>query len=232
MSLLKRFPDAATAAIACGKEIVRLLRATIGANNTATLAISGGTSPKAMFEWFAQQSDFDWSKVQIFWVDERCVPPDDPRSNYKLAHDTWFVHSMTKDVLAANVHRVKTELPPEEAAKAYAEEIKPFLPYDVIHRGMGADAHTASLFPGDPLINDATGLVGVAKRTITRITLLPSVLESAKHTVILATGADKAEPLENIVRGPHEPMQYPAQIAALDPSTATWFIDDAAAAKL
>lgn len=227
MSLLKRFPDAHAAAIACGQEIVRLLRATIGARDTATLAISGGTSPKIMFEWFAQESGFDWSKVNIFWVDERCVPPDDPESNYKLAHDAWL-----KSVPAANVHRVKTELPPDEAAKDYAEVIKPFLPFDVIHRGMGADAHTASLFPGDPLINDVTSLVGVARRAITRITLMPSVLESAKHTVILATGADKAAPLVSIVRCPHEPMQYPAQIGALDPLTATWFIDNAAAAQL
>lgn len=227
MSLIKRFPDPQSAAIAAGKEIVRLLRATIGARDTATLAISGGTSPKLMFEWFAQQSDFDWSKVHIFWVDERCVPPDDPQSNYKLAYDAWL-----KNVPEANVHRVKTEFAPELAASKYADEIKPFLPFDVIHRGMGADAHTASLFPGDPLINDVVDLVGVARRAVTRITLLPSVLESAKHTVILATGPDKAEPLENIVRGPHEPMQYPAQIAALDPSTATWFIDNAAAARL
>lgn len=226
MSLIKRFPDAESAAIAAGKEIVRLLRPIVASCDAATLAISGGSSPKIMFEWFAQ-SDFDWSKVHIFWVDERCVPADDPQSNYKLAFDTWL-----KTLPATNIHRVKTEYPPEIAAGKYADEIRPFLPFDVIHRGMGADAHTASLFPGDPLINDLTNLVGVAQRVITRITLLPPVLESAKHTVILATGPDKAEPLENIVRGPHEPMQYPAQIASLDPSRATWFIDEAAAAKL
>jgi 6-phosphogluconolactonase len=227
MGLIKRFPDAKAAAIAAGKEIVRLLRATLGARDIATLAISGGTSPKLMFEWFAQQSDFDWSKIHIFWVDERCVPPDDPQSNYKLAYDAWL-----KNVPEANVHRVKTEFAPELAASKYADEIKPFLPFDVIHRGMGPDAHTASLFPGDPLINDFTNLVGVARRTITRITLLPSVLESARHTVTLATGADKAEPLNSVMRGPHEPIQYPAQIAACDPVTAIWFIDEAAAAKL
>jgi 6-phosphogluconolactonase len=226
MSLIKRFPDAKSAAIAAGQEIVRLLRPIVASRDTATLAISGGSSPRPMFEWFAQ-SDFDWSKVHIFWVDERCVPADDPQSNYKLAFDTWL-----KSVPATNIHRVKTEYSPELAASKYADEIRPFLPFDVIHRGMGADAHTASLFPGDPLINDLNNLVGVAQRAITRITLLPSVLESAKHTVVLATGADKAEPLENIVRGPHEPLQYPAQIAALDPATAIWFIDEAAAARL
>jgi 6-phosphogluconolactonase len=160
-------------------------------------------------------------------VDERCVPADDPESNFKLAFDAWL-----KDVPAPTVHRIRTEIAPEAAAEHYADEIRPFLPFDVIHRGMGADGHTASLFPGDPLINNFTDLVGVAHRATTRITLLPSVLESARHTVILATGSDKAEPLNAIMRGPHEPMQYPAQIASLDPVTATWFIDEAAAAKL
>jgi len=225
MSLIRRYPDAKTAAEACGAEVLRLLSNAIAKRGRATFAISGGSSPKIMFEFFAR-SEFDWSNVHIFWVDERCVPHDHPDSNYKLAHDTWL-----KDV-PARVHAVPTDLPPEIAAQHYAEELQPFLPLDVIHRGMGADAHTASLFPGDPLVNDLTGVVGVAKRAIARITLLTSVLESAKHTVILATGPDKAEPLHNIVNGPHEPIQYPAQIASLDPVTATWFIDDAAAAKI
>ncbi|MEI9813165.1 MAG: 6-phosphogluconolactonase [Acidobacteriota bacterium] len=226
MSFVRRYPHARAAAIACGEEIVRLLGLAIDARGRATLAISGGTSPKFMFEWFAQ-SGFEWAPVHVFWVDERCVPPDDPQSNYKLAYDAWL-----KDVPHENVHRVQTELEPDEAARRYAEQIHPFLPFDVIHRGMGADAHTASLFPGDPLINDLTGTVGVARRAVTRITLLPSVLESARHTVILATGPDKAEPLDAVLRGPHEPLHYPAQIAALDPATATWFIDEAAAASL
>jgi 6-phosphogluconolactonase len=226
MSLIRRYPDPKSAAEACGLEILRLLTNAIAKRGRATFAISGGTSPKIMFDFFAR-SEFDWTRVHIFWVDERCVPADDPASNYKLAFDAWL-----KDVPAPTVHRVRTEIAPEAAAEHYADEIRPFLPFDVIHRGMGADAHTASLFPGDPLINNFTDLVGVAHRTTTRITLLPSVLESARHTVILATGADKAEPLNAIMRGPHEPLQYPAQIASLDPVTATWFIDEAAAAKL
>ena len=97
---------------------------------------------------------------------------------------------------------------------------------------MGADSHTASLFPGDPLIHDLTSLTGVALREVPRVTLMRAVLESALHTVILATGADKAEPLRNVLRGPHEPLRYPAQINSIDPVTATWFIDEAAAAGL
>lgn len=225
MSLIRRHPDARTAAEACGAKVLRLLAQAIAARGRGTLAISGGSSPKLMFEYFAR-TPFDWSHVHIFWVDERCVPHDHSDSNYKLAYDTWLKDS------AASVHPVRTNLEPEAAAAQYAEEIRPFLPLDVIHRGMGADAHTASLFPGDPLINNFTDLVGVAQRALIRITLLPTVLESARHTVILATGADKAEPLAAILRSPHEPLQYPAQIASMDPTTATWFIDGAAAAQL
>lgn len=226
MSLVRRYPDPHTAAEACGEQILAWLNETLAKKNTATLAISGGNSPKTMFELFAR-SGFDWSNVHIFWVDERCVPHTDPQSNYKLAYDAWL-----NDIPAANVHPVPTNLAPDLAAQAYAETIRPYLPFDVIHRGMGADAHTASLFPGDPLIHDITSLTGVAHRQILRITLMPGVLESARHTAILATGADKAEPLRAILRGPHEPIQYPAQIAALDPTTATWFIDQAAAARI
>ena len=226
MSLIQRYPDARAAADACGAEILRLLTEALEQRPTATLAISGGKSPRMMFEYFAR-SGFDWSRVHVFWVDERCVPHDDPESNYKLAYDAWL-----KDVPKANVHPVRTDLAPEAAASSYADEIRPYLPFDVIHRGMGADAHTASLFPGDPLVHDLISLTGVANRMVVRITLMPAVLESARHTVILATGADKAEPLSTILRCPHETMQYPAQIASLDPTKATWFIDQAAAARL
>jgi 6-phosphogluconolactonase len=179
-----------------------------------------------MFEHFAQ-APFDWSPVDIFWVDERCVPPDDPQSNYKLAHDAWLHQLHTE-----RVHRVRTELAPEQAAQDYADQIRRFLPLDVIHRGMGADAHTASLFPGDALISDVSALVGVARREVPRVTLMPSVLESARHTVILATGADKAEPLAAVLRGAYQPLRYPAQIASRDAAIAAWFIDEAAAARL
>jgi 6-phosphogluconolactonase len=226
VSLIRRYRDAKSAAEACGAEVLLLLAESLKKQSRATLAISGGTSPKIMFEFFAR-SEFDWSRVHIFWVDERCVPKEHPDSNYKLAHDAWL-----KDLPGTNIHRVRTELPPEQAAVRYAEEIEPFLPLDVIHRGMGSDAHTASLFPGDPLVKNLTDSVGVANRAIVRITLLTSVLESARHTVILATGADKAEPLSVILQNPHDPLQYPAQIASMDSKTATWFIDEAAAARL
>jgi 6-phosphogluconolactonase len=217
---------------ACATHILEKLSAA----PQATLAISGGSSPRVMFEIFAKTS-FDWNRVQLFWVDERCVPIDDAQSNFKLANDTWLKPS---NFPAANIHRVQTERNPEEAAEVYADELglvfgEGVPKFDVIHRGMGPDAHTASLFPGEPLIDDREGLtaaVFVQKLNSHRVTLLPAVLLAAKHTVMLVTGADKAEPLSEVLYGPHDPKKYPCQLTERDGGDVAWFLDPAASAKL
>jgi 6-phosphogluconolactonase len=217
-----------------------LLAEALNTKEWATLAISGGSSPKPMFELFAA-SGFPWKSVHVFWVDERYVPPNDLQSNFRMANETWLAPAK---VPAENIHRVPTELEPHEAAHEYAENMKALFGIrpgsmpclDVIHRGMGPDAHTASLFPGEPLIeprkDDAESIaaaVWVEKMHQWRITLLPPVLEAARHTVILATGADKAQALHAVMHGPYEPINFPAQIAAKE---ATWFIDEAAGGML
>jgi 6-phosphogluconolactonase len=221
-----------------------LLAETLNTKDWATLAISGGSSPKPMFELFAV-SGFPWKRVHVFWVDERYVPPNDSQSNFRMANETWLAPAK---VPAENIHRVPTEMEPHEAAREYAENMKALFGVrpgsmprlDVVHRGMGPDAHTASLFPGEPLItatNDPdkdrseniAAAVWVEKMHQWRITLLPPVLEAARHTVILATGADKAQALHAVLHGPYEPMKFPAQIAAKE---ATWYIDEAAGAML
>lgn len=229
-------PDPVAAARACAQEILALLDAALDRQNMATLAISGGRSPAPMFEELARQR-FDWDRVHLFWVDERAVPPADPQSNYRLAHELLLAPAQ---VPPRNVHRVEAELPPGEAARRYEAEIRSFfrlapgpLPqFDVIHRGLGADAHTASLFPGEPLIDDREGIaaaVWVEKLFAWRITLLPGVLLNARHTVVLATGADKAEPLRNVFLAPYEPKQFPGQLGLREGIEMTWFVDQAAA---
>lgn len=221
-----RYPDAVAAAEACGQHILGLLAGAIAERQRATLAVSGGSSPRPMFELFSK-SGFRWEQVHVFWVDERCVPPSDPQSNFRLANETWLAPAK---VPAGNIHRVATELEPRAAALEYAENLRTFLPFDVIHRGMGPDAHTASLFPGEPLIEDHTGLaaaVWVEKMHQWRVTLLPGVLEAARHTAVLATGLDKAAALEAVLRGPYDPMKWPAQIGARG-ADITWFLDGAA----
>lgn len=217
-----------------------LLAGALNTKEWATLAISGGSSPKPMFELFAA-SGFPWKRVHVFWVDERYVPPNDPQSNFRMANEIWLAPA---SVPAENIHRVPTEREPHEAAHEYAEKMKALFgvrrgsmpSLDVIHRGMGPDAHTASLFPGEPLIaadkdqsENIAAAVWVEKMHQWRITLLPPVLEAAHHTVILATGEDKAAALHAVLRGPYEPMNFPAQIAARE---ATWYIDQAAGAML
>jgi 6-phosphogluconolactonase len=231
-------PTAEQTAGACGAWIVGELELVLRSSDFATLAISGGSTPKLMFDAMAALP-FDWSRLRIFWVDERCVPPDDARSNYKLAKEHLLDRT---NIPAANVHRIRGEQPPEEAATEYAEEIRSsvaardgLLPsFDIIHRGIGDDAHTASLFPGEPLIADRTGIAGhvfVQKLQMHRVTLLPGVLMAAKKTVILAAGADKAEPIANVLRGPDDPFKFPCQIATRGAHNAFWFIDQSAAAR-
>ena len=203
-----------------------------------TIALSGGSTPKLLFADMAR-AQFDWSNVHFFWVDERCVPPDNQESNFKLANDTLLSPA---HVPAANIHRIYGELPPPEQARRYVDEIKQFfdlkegqLPvFDVLHRGMGPDAHTASLFPGSPLVHDRTGIatnVWVEKMKMDRVTLLPGVLLAAKRTVLQVAGEDKAAPLHEVLNGPEDFLKYPCQIASRD-RRATWFMDRAAASKL
>ena len=218
-----RYPDAVTAAEACGQHILDLLAGAIAIRQRATLAVSGGSSPLPMFKLFSK-SGFRWEQVDVFWVDERCVPPSDSQSNFRLANESWLTPAK---VPAGNIHRVATELEPRAAALDYAQKLRVFLPFDVIHRGMGPDAHTASLFPGEPLIEDHTGLVGavwVEKMHQWRVTLLPGVLEAARHTAVLATGLDKAAALEAVLSGPYDPLKWPAQIGARG-ADVTWFTD-------
>lgn len=223
----------------CAAHIRDRLRDKIKHHEFATIALSGGHTPKTMFAKLAA-AEVDWSQVHFFWVDERCVPPEDDQSNFRLAKETLLAPAR---IPVANLHRVKGELPPEKAASAYVAEIRSFfqlgsteLPvFDVVHRGMGADAHTASLFPGEPLIRDRDEIaaaVYVEKLRSHRVTLLPGVLLAARSTVIQAEGEDKAQPLYNVLFGPEDAMQYPCQIAARGSEKAVWFLDEAAASKL
>ncbi len=230
------FDSAKEAAENCGAAIFDLLAAARRERGVARLAVSGGGTPRIMFEWMARQP-FDWSRIELFWVDERCVPVTDSQSNYRMTRES-LLDRIGLD--PARIHRVETEFPPEEAARRYVADVnRTFglangeLPvFDVLQRGMGPDGHTASLFPGEPLIEDRTGLAGavwVEKFQQHRVTLLPGVLERARKTLCLVTGSDKTEPLFNVLRGPRDPLQVPSQISSPE---MFWYVDRQAAAKL
>jgi 6-phosphogluconolactonase len=232
----QRLRDANAAAEAGAHHIIGLLEEALSGQDSATFAVSGGTSPKVLFQKLAA-TRFPWDKVHLFWVDERSVPPTDVASNFKLADDFLIqpVH-----IPHRNVHRVMGELPPAAAAKRYAGEIREFfglegseMPrFDVVHRGMGPDAHSASLFPGEPLIDDREGIaaaVYVDKFHQWRVTLLPGPLMAAKHTVFVVAGDDKAEAVRAVFQEEYDPKKYPAQIAPPQGRGVTWFLDEAAA---
>ncbi len=234
----KSYPTADDTASACATHILSVLDSALS-GGVATLAISGGSTPKLMFAHLAKLK-FDWTQVHVFFVDERAVPPTHADSNYKMAEEFFFQPAR---VPQRNVHRIHAELPPEVAAKHYRAEIHEVfglepgeLPhFDMIHLGIGSDAHTASLFPGEPLIEDREHVVKpvwVEKLNSHRITLLPGVLLSARHAAVLAAGEDKADAIEHILRGEYEPLKYPAQIVAHHSRRAVWFLDQAASARL
>ena len=206
--------DAAASARECATYVLETLSAALQQHERATFAISGGNTPKLLFANLAK-ADFDWSKVHFFWVDERCVPPDDDQSNFKLANEALLLPAK---VPHSNIHRIHGELTPEEGAIRYIEEItllfalveKQLPVFDLLHRGIGPDAHTASLFPGDPLIKNETGIaaaVWVEKLRSHRVTLLPGVLKAARQTLLQVAGADKAEPVYQVLKGPDDPLQ-------------------------
>jgi 6-phosphogluconolactonase len=227
------------AASQCAAKTLELLQQSLNANPRATLAISGGSTPKLMFAEMAQ-SKFDWSRVHLFWVDERGVPPSDSQSNYKLAKETFIDPAHFP---SANVHRIQAELDAKEAARLYEGDIRRFfslapgnLPrFDIIHQGMGPDAHTASLFPGEPLIDDQKNVAAAAyveKFHQWRITLLPGVLRAAKTTIMLVAGDDKAQPLRSVLEEPYDPKKFPTQVAVNERDNVLWYLDRAAARLL
>jgi 6-phosphogluconolactonase len=232
---VRQFADAQTTAEACSEYILERLAEAVAANGSASLAISGGTTPNLMFDAMVRSS-FDWTDVHVFWVDERPVPPDHEQSNFRLANEHLIVPARVR-----NVHRIQAELPPDHAASRYAYELRDhfqvqdrILPqFDVVHLGIGADAHTASLFPGEPLVEDRDGLVAavyVQKMRQWRITLLPGVLLAARHVAVLAAGADKGTALKHILQDVYDPLEYPAQIVMRRTSPPVFFLDQAAMA--
>jgi 6-phosphogluconolactonase len=235
----KAYPDAQAAASACATHILSLLETALAGDNDATVAFSGGSTPKLMFDSMAK-AGFDWSRVHIFFVDERMVPPDHADSNYGMADKHLFRPGR---VPHRNVHRIHGELSPAVAARHYEREIRDVfrlegteLPhFDVVHLGMGGDAHTASLFPGEPLISDREGIaaaVHVAKLKAWRVSLLPGVLLAARHAAVLVAGEDKADAVHKVFHDPYDPLALPAQMIVHHSRRVSWFLDEPAARLL
>jgi 6-phosphogluconolactonase len=229
------YADAHAAAAAAAVHILTVFENTLSGKEQATFAVSGGSTPKLLFEELVK-ARYRWERVHLFWVDERAVPPTDPQSNYKLAEEALIGPA---HIPRRNVHRIQGEITPERAAEHYVGDIRRFfaleegeLPhFDIVQLGMGPDAHTASLFPGEPLIDDREGIAAAVfapKPPPWRITLLPGILLAARHAVFLVSGEDKAEAVRAVFNDEYDPKRLPAQMVSHHGRAVAWFMDDAA----
>lgn len=238
-SRFRVFADKDAAACAAADDLLRCLRSALELRDGATCALSGGSTPALMFRHLVIQ-DFVWDRVHFFWVDERCVGSGHADSNYGAAKAALLD---PLGITEKQVHRIEGEREPVDAADRYASELREFFglqtgempPFDVLHLGMGADAHTASLFPQQPLIEDREGIaasVYAASRASYRVTLLPGAILSARRTFFLVTGEDKRSTLKSVVEGEYDPSARPVQLFDREGKNVAWFLDHAAAQDL
>jgi 6-phosphogluconolactonase len=247
MSIITVYADFESWVTGAADFITELATTGIAERGRFTFAFSGGNTPRPVYERLASPgySDrIDWSRVHVFFGDERCVPPDDPRSNYHMARTTLCDHV---PIPAAHVHRIHGEDQPEQAAAEYAEELgmvfgddartggSPVSGFDLVLLGMGDNGHTASIFPGLAAVTESVHWVLAQYVEVVgmwRVTLTPVILNAAHHVAFLVAGADKAEMLSKVLEGPYQPVVLPVQIIKPTHGELHWLVDAAAAARL
>jgi 6-phosphogluconolactonase len=239
MAEVRTHPDAASLSRAASEHFVTLAAEAMVIHGQFVVALSGGSTPRATYALLASDefaARVDWPRVHVFWGDERCVPPDHPDSNYRMARETLLERIQ---IPTENVHRIWGELPPDQAAMAYQAELEVVLGaggrFDLILLGMGADGHIASLFPGTAALHEQTRWVVahyVDKLAAWRITLTPAAINTATHVIFIVSGAAKAERLREVLAGPYQPDILPAQIVRPADGRLLWLVDAAAAVHL
>ncbi len=238
-SSIEVLPDESHLAEAAADRFVGIVESTLRYRQVADIALAGGSTPRAMNALLAaspRRALVPWNRVRFFVGDERTVPPDDAGSNYRMTRETLFE---PLGIPPEHIFRMHGEDDPQAAAAAYAEvlvrELGARPRFDLLYLGMGADGHTASIFPGTLAGIDDTKLVvanWVESFKTWRITLTPHVINDATHVVITTGGSAKADALHGVFDGPHDPNTYPVQFVAPTDGELHWLIDEAAAAKL
>ena len=212
------------------------------------IALSGGSTPRGLFARLASSpyiDQVDWTRVFVCWSDERCVPPSDPQSNYRLARETLLGHIA---IPSANVLRMRGELEPEASALDYERELRALLTtehgeprieaghrIDLLLLGLGADGHTASLFPHGKSVDERTRWVSAEYGTLVqmwRLTLTPPLLNAASDVLFLVTGEEKAETVRRVLNDPVNHLLLPAQVIQPIAGNVRWMLDSSAASAL
>ncbi len=221
---------------AAARDFAEKAEEAISSRGRFTVALAGGSTPKAAYETLARDyaENVDWRNIYIFLGDERTVPPGHDDSNYRMANE-----ALLKYVPVGSVHRMRGELDPEEAAASYEEELRNFFGeepprFDLIQLGIGPDGHTASLFPRTKALDITNRLVvenPVEKLETIRITLTVPTINAARSVVFLVAGEGKAEALAEILDGDADPRDYPSKLIQPEGGP-TWMLDRAAAGLL
>ncbi|HVN88391.1 MAG TPA: 6-phosphogluconolactonase [Candidatus Binataceae bacterium] len=224
------------------EELTHLAGEAVCIHGEFRLCLAGGSTPRATYELLASRfhHSIDWSEVQFFWGDERCVPPTDGASNFGMAERTML---SKLGLEARQIHRMQGELPPADGAQAYESELQEAfglapgdLPtFNLTLLGLGDNAHIASLFPHHPALHETERLaiaVEVDAPERHRITLTAPVLNNSERIIFLVTGEGKADAVKNTLEGPRDSEQFPAQIIAPTQGDVIWLLDKAAAKKL
>jgi 6-phosphogluconolactonase len=238
-------PDAAALARRAAQYFVEQVEKAVAARGRARIAISGGSTPKATFALLADPAQpwrarMPWSQLDLFWVDERCVPPDDPDSNYRMTREAMLDHVPLKP---EQIHRIEGELEPAAAAARYESALRngfrlegAALPrFDVVQLGMGPDGHTASLFPHTEALHELGRLAvanHVKNKDAWRVTLTWPVINRGVEVFFLIGGADKAQILKEVFTGPRDSERLPSQLISPASGILTLLLDHAAAASL
>ena len=241
--MLRKLPDLEAVSRAGVDELVRIARAAVDDRGACHVALSGGSTPKRMFQLLSAmgRDALPWDRIDLWWGDERTVAPSDSESNYRMTRE-HLIDALRLDPV--RIHRIDGELRDHAAAaRAYEAALiaalgePPIL--DLVLLGMGPDGHTASLFPYSAAISDTSHWVvanpvdsPVAKGKTTRITLTAPAINAARSVRFLVTGADKAATLAAVLHGPRDPQKYPAQLITPVSGDLVWLVDTAAASLL
>jgi len=232
-------PDAAALAAAAADHLLAVVEATLARRDVAHVALAGGSTPRAANALLSappRRDALDWSRVVFWFGDERCVPPDDAESNYRMNRETLLD---PLQIPTSHVHRMRGEDDPTAAAADYdvvlRREIGERPRLDLVLLGMGPEGHTASLFPGTVagIDNDKSCIAHyVPKLDKWRITLTPRAINDARNVAVTAGGAEKADALHEVLQGVRDADTYPAQIVRPHDGELRWIVDEAAASRL
>jgi 6-phosphogluconolactonase len=249
---IRVYQDSQELALKAARRFARLADQYVIGCNRFTVALSGGSTPKAMFSLLAETpfvETIPWSSIYFFWGDERSVPPDHADSNYRMTQETLLAKV---PVPRKNIFRVPAELPDaNQAAQQYSDTLINFFfktidpgataplsnvpRFDLVFLGMGPDGHTASLFPHTTALHNDMDIVVanyVEKFGAYRITLTAKTINNARNVTFLAAGQDKAETLHKVLEGERDPETYPSQLIHPTKGTLLWLTDEAAASRL